>query len=198
MKAILFDMGRVLVHYEHTKTVTAIAERSAQSVDAINALMVEVSAQLGTGALSAEEFYQRLVDELGFNGDFDEFVAAYASGIARDDEALAYALSLQQRSEVTVGIISNTNEAHVLWLDEHVPELVEFDLVVMSNEVALLKPEPAIFEIALDLLSVLPEQTVFVDDIAENVEAAKSLGLHGIVHEDWSHTRPALESWLAK
>lgn len=197
MKAILFDLGRVLVHYAHTQTVNAVADRCVQDMTAVAALMQETATAFGTGAISAEAFHQRLVDEVGLQAEFEEFVELYAAGIQRDDEALAYAVALQQRPDVTVGIISNTNEAHVIWLDEHVPELVEFDLVVMSNEVALIKPDPAIFEIAMELLSVLPEQTVFVDDLAENVVAAQALGLTGIVHHDWATTRPQLEAWLA-
>jgi len=83
---------------------------------------------------------------------------------------------------ITVAVMSNTNAAHVLWLDEYLPELREFDLVMMSNEVGLIKPDPAIFETALELLNVAPQQAIFIDDIAENVEAARTLGLAGIVH----------------
>ena len=68
---------------------------------------------------------------------------------------------------------------------------------MMSNEVGLLKPDPAIFETALDLLGVLPQQAIFVDDIAENVEAARELGMAGIVHTTWEETCPQLEAWLA-
>jgi putative hydrolase of the HAD superfamily len=67
---------------------------------------------------------------------------------------------------------------------------------MMSNEVGLIKPDPAIFTTALDLLDVAPTQAIFIDDIAENVEAARALGITGLVHSDWQETGPALERWL--
>ncbi|MCB0085498.1 MAG: HAD family phosphatase, partial [Caldilineaceae bacterium] len=166
--------------------------------DTVDAYMHSVSTALGVGELSAEEFHEQLVQKMGFDREFGLFIDLYASGIQRNEEALAYAVSLQQRPDVTVGIISNTNAAHVLWLDEHVPELVEFDLVIMSNEVAMIKPDARIFELAMELLNVLPEQCIFIDDLAENVAAAQTLGLAGIVHTDWQLTRPQLEAWLTQ
>ncbi|MEZ4613951.1 MAG: HAD family phosphatase [Caldilineaceae bacterium] len=197
-KAIIFDLGRVLVHYNHQATLSAVADRCDVPTAQVVALMNELSTPLGVGALSAEEFYQRLTDELGFREDFPTFIDLYAAGIQRDEDALAYALALQQRSDTTVAIMSNTNAAHVQWLDQHVPELLQFDLVMMSNEVALLKPDAAIFELAMELLSVLPAQCIFIDDSEPNVIAAQALGIQGIVHHDWAVTRPTLEAWLQR
>lgn len=198
MKAILFDMGRVLVEYDHGVTVRAVAARTTAGLAAVEQLMLAYATPLGLGELSAEEFYDLLVTETGFQEDFATFITLYATGIQRNEAALAYAVALQQRPDVTVAVISNTNAAHVRWLDDHVPELMQFDLVMMSNEVALLKPDPAIFELAMELLSVLPTQCIFVDDIADNVAAAQALGLAGIVHGDWVQTRPQLEAWLTE
>lgn len=196
MNAVLFDMGRVLVEYSHQITVNAVADLCDAGLDAVQQLMVDYGHALGVGDLSAEEFYELLVKEAGLQADFAGFIAAYASGISRNEMALAYAVSLQQRSDLAVAVISNTNDAHVRWLDEHIPELIQFELVMMSNEVAILKPDAAIFEMALELLNLLPEQCLFIDDIAENAQAAQQLGIAGIVHQDWAVTKPAIEAWL--
>lgn len=196
MKSILFDLGRVLVHYDHQRTVAAVAQYCEADEATVAGFMQGLSTALGVGDLSAEVFHQRLIQEVGFTEGFARFIDLYATGIQRNDDALTYATSLQQRPDQTVGIISNTNDAHVRWLDEHLPELVEFDLVMMSNEVAIIKPDARIFELAMELLSLLPEQCLFVDDLAENVAAAQALGLAGIAHSDWALTRPQIEAWL--
>ncbi|MBX3009948.1 MAG: HAD-IA family hydrolase [Caldilineaceae bacterium] len=197
MKAILFDLGRVLVHYDHQQTLAATAALAQVTVAEFHTWLRDFSQPMGVGDLDIEEFHAAFVAR--FDGDIGlaELVTAFAAGIQRDDAALAYALTLQQRPGVTVAIISNTNAVHVHWLDEQLPELREFDLVIMSNEVGLLKPDPAIFTTALELLEVEPGQALFIDDIAENVDAACRLGLAGIVHQDWTVTRPATEDWLA-
>lgn len=197
MKAVIFDLGKVLVHYDHQTTITSTAALWNSSPDTLLAVMQEVGTDLGVGDLSAEAFHQLLGTRFGATTEFEPFLAAFGAGIQRDEEALTYALSLQTRPGVTVAIMSNTNEAHVLHLDSLVPELNEFDLVMMSNEVGVLKPDPEIFETALELLEVTPAQAIFIDDSAENVAAARALGLAGIVHSDWALTRPELEAWLA-
>ncbi|MCX6047676.1 MAG: HAD-IA family hydrolase [Chloroflexi bacterium] len=197
MKAVIFDLGRVLVHYHHQATVAAVAALGQLAPTEVHALLARVEPDLGIGNLSALELHQLLIERAGISEDMDAFLAAYAAGITRDEAALAYAVELQARPDLTVGVISNTNEAHVLWLDEFVPELNELDLVIMSNEVGISKPDPAIFELALELLEVEPAQAIFIDDIEANVRAAEALGLHGIIHTDWTITRPALEAWLA-
>jgi putative hydrolase of the HAD superfamily len=76
----------------------------------------------------------------------------------------------------------------VAMLSNGVPEIVSrirqdrdlpalFDVVVISYEVALAKPEPEIYRLTLDRLGVLPGDALFVDDRAENIDAAAELGL---------------------
>jgi putative hydrolase of the HAD superfamily len=67
-----------------------------------------------------------------------------------------------------------------------------FDVVIDSSEEGVRKPDPVIFRTALDRLGVIdPRRAIFLDDFAGNVDAARALGLHGIVvGED---PRPALD-----
>ncbi len=57
-----------------------------------------------------------------------------------------------------------------------------FDVQVISGEVGLRKPDPAIFHLAAERLGVPPPACVFVDDLAPNVEAARNLGMVGVHH----------------
>lgn len=196
MKAIIFDLGRVLVHYDHQQTLAATAALLQVAVADLHTLLHAHTHAAGVGDLDADDLHTLLCKHFSVTVEFEAFIDAFAAGIRRDEAALAYALALQQRPATTVAVMSNTNAAHVLWLDEHLPELRTFELVMMSNEVGLIKPDPAIFETALDLLNVAPDQAIFIDDIAENVAAARALGLAGIVHTDWALTRPQLEQWL--
>lgn len=57
-----------------------------------------------------------------------------------------------------------------------------FEVVVDSSEVGLRKPDPAIYQLVLELLGgVAPERSVFLDDYPGNVEAARRVGMHGVV-----------------
>jgi len=198
VKAVIFDLGRVLVHYDHQAMLAAVAAVSRMTTADLHALLIEVEENLGLGHWSTADLHRFLIEQAGTTTDEDQFLQAYAAGIGRDEAALAYALALQTRPNTTVGVISNTNEAHVQWLDDAVPELKAFDLVMMSNEVGLLKPDPAIFTLALELLGVEAAQAIFVDDNAANGAAAQALGITAILHTDWAVTRPQVEAWLGQ
>lgn len=196
VKAVIFDIGRVLIEYDRTQTLAGLARVCALPQAELIPLHSRYDHDLGIGALSATDWHQTLIAQAQAVADFDEFLAGYCAGMQRNDEALAYALALSSRPGVAVAALSNTNEAHARWLDAHAPELRRLQACLFSNEVGLLKPDPDIYRLALDRLGVVPQQAFFVDDLAVNVAAAQALGLAGIVHTGWAVTRPAIEAWL--
>ena len=68
-----------------------------------------------------------------------------------------------------------------------------FDAVVISGEVGLRKPDPAIYALAAQRLGLSPEQIVFVDDLRPNVRAAAAAGMVGVQHVDLETTVSELE-----
>jgi putative hydrolase of the HAD superfamily len=69
-----------------------------------------------------------------------------------------------------------------------------FDVVVISGEVGMRKPEPEIFEHTVRLLELPTQACVFVDDLQHNVEAAVALGFVGVRHEAYDRTADELEA----
>ncbi len=197
MKAVIFDLGRVLVEYNHQRSLEAIADCCACDAAALRAQMSQFSHELNVGEIDSHGLHEFFVEQAGCECDYAEFLSRFSTGIGRNDMALAYAIDLQNRPETTVAVVSNTNDGHVHWLDEHLPELKDFDLVVMSNEVGMAKPEASIYLLVLELIDLPPEQAIFIDDLSANVEAAQALGMAGIIHTDWADTRPQIEAWLA-
>jgi putative hydrolase of the HAD superfamily len=68
-----------------------------------------------------------------------------------------------------------------------------FDVVVISGEVGLRKPEPEIFELTCTRLGVPPASCVFVDDLPLNVEAAAELGMTAVLHRSYDETAARLD-----
>ncbi|MGH8868892.1 MAG: HAD family hydrolase [Actinomycetes bacterium] len=68
-----------------------------------------------------------------------------------------------------------------------------FDVVVISDEVGMRKPEPEIFHLVAERLGVAPARCVFVDDVAVNVRAAGGVGMVGVHHVDQDTTVAELE-----
>ncbi len=69
-----------------------------------------------------------------------------------------------------------------------------FDGVVISGDVGSIKPDPRIFEHLMEQHSVLPQETVFVDDQAANVEAAARLGFVAVLFREATALRHELEA----
>ncbi|NUR98129.1 MAG: HAD family phosphatase [Kribbellaceae bacterium] len=68
-----------------------------------------------------------------------------------------------------------------------------FDDIVISGEVGLRKPEPEIFRLAAGRLGLEPAECVFVDDLQQNVDGARAVGMTAILHTEYDETRRALE-----
>lgn len=71
-----------------------------------------------------------------------------------------------------------------------------FDHLVISGEVGLRKPDPEIYLLAADRLGLPPDRCAFVDDLERNVDAARALGMFGVVHREAATTVAALEDFL--
>lgn len=198
MKAVIFDLGNVLVNYDGRDTFVAISELAGVSLETIFDHYQTVEHAFGTGQLSGRDYYTLLDKSFGLSASYDHMVTAFCRNQQRNEQALAFARYLQARENVVVGVISNTNEVHANWLHANLPELQLFISVILSNEVGLLKPDPAIYELAFSQLGVPPESALFVDDLAENVAGGTAVGLTSYLHKNWPLTRPFIENWLQR
>lgn len=71
-----------------------------------------------------------------------------------------------------------------------------FDVIVISGEVGLRKPEPEIYQLCARQLDVPPSACVFVDDLAPNVKGAVAVGMLGVLHRTYDETVAELASLL--
>ena len=99
------------------------------------------------------------------------------AGQTLDEPMLALFRKLKA-SGVPTGLLSNS------WGGGYPQELFPdmFDVVVISAEVGMRKPEPRIFTHVAGLLGLPPQECVFIDDIQANITAAEQLGFAGVLH----------------
>lgn len=76
----------------------------------------------------------------------------------------------------------------------HYPAIARFDAHVISGEEGVIKPDPAIYRITRARIAHAPEDVVFIDDRADNIEAARAAGFQGVVFESAGQVRRALEA----
>jgi epoxide hydrolase-like predicted phosphatase len=89
-----------------------------------------------------------------------------------------------RESGLRTALLSNS------WGNSYPPETWQgmFDAVVISGEVGMRKPEPEIYRYTCQKLKLRPEEAVFVDDLAHNVDAAAAVGMLAVRHTSYEQT----------
>jgi epoxide hydrolase-like predicted phosphatase len=156
--------------------------------------------QVETGRLTAEEFAVGLAAALSERAGVHVPSDGLLEGLfaeARLDERMLAAVAAARAAGIRTGLLSNswgTPPTRGGYPRERFGEL--FDAVVLSGEVGLRKPDPAIFTLAADRLNLPPAACVFVDDLDTNVRAAEAIGMTGLHHRRAEDTLPRLAALL--
>lgn len=151
--------------------------------------------RLETGVLEVSAFERELAAAIlagsGVAVEVGGFVRDVIGSAGVDEQMFALVDEIRGRG-LRTGLLSNS------WGNTYPLELLgpHFDDVVISGEVGLRKPDPAIFELAARRIGAPPQRCVFVDDLKANVAAAEQLGMTGVLHTSAARTRAALEALL--
>jgi putative hydrolase of the HAD superfamily len=134
-------------------------------------------AQIETGALAVAEFEPRLAVLLEVES---ERLIGRLFGAMEPEEAMLDGVRAVRRTGVRTGLLSNSWGDALAYDDALLDEL--FDAWVISSQVGLRKPDPAIYELAAERLGLPPGACVFVDDLPGNLRPARALGMATVLH----------------
>jgi putative hydrolase of the HAD superfamily len=175
---LLFDFGGVLVEFAGPKELGRHL-RWSSTPDVILKRWTECphTEEFARGKLSPTEWAERFIRDWDVNLRPDEFLTKFTTWSRRVLPG-AKELLEQLRSRYRLAALSNSNELHWERNTNELRIIELFEFAISSHEVGLCKPDPQIFHLAIDRANVLsPGAIVFFDDLAANVEAAKSVGL---------------------
>jgi len=200
-KVLLVDYGGVLTG-SIGHSFAAFETDHALETGAIYRVLSQVYGENGgligqfeRGEVSKEQFEETLADLLARDGrpvDADGLIARLFT-FAVDEGGMWDVVSAARAAGVRTCLLSNS------WGTDWYPydRLNDvFDELVISGEVGLRKPDPAIYELAADRLGATPDQCAFVDDLPHNIEVAHQLGMHAVLHESVEGTVTQLEPFL--
>lgn len=188
LKAVIFDLGGVLLDIDYHR---ATEEFKKLGVERFESMYSQADAnplfqQLETGKITQQEFCAAMMKYVpGAKCDDDIIVAWNAMLLDFRKKSLDELKRL--RNKYKIFLLSNTNYIHLQAFNKiyedtigGIPFMDLFDKIYWSHEVGLRKPDKEIYETVLEENDLIPQETLFIDDSIQNVEAAKKVGIQTI------------------
>ena len=194
VRAVFFDIGNVLLRFSSREVLKSIAweVRGCPIKLAKYLWHSDIGERIERGELGGEELYALFQKELGYKGTPAQFRLLWCDHFTLDRGS--YALLKRTAKNVPTYLLSNTNALHI----DFIRERYEFPAVVrgaiLSHELGIRKPDPAIYHAAMKLSGTKPAETVFVDDLKPNVDSAKKLGMIAIRFKNADDLRRRFET----
>jgi glucose-1-phosphatase len=181
LKAIIFDIGRVLVRVDVSRAMEGLANGTTLSPAEVWSAIEKDPRwpDLQDGRMSAHDWYLHLTRRLVPGLTFEQFSEAWNRALDPtpiQEDAFLKGLAKQYRT----ALLSNTDPIHVRHLEANYSFFQHFPVRIYSCVVRSSKPNPLIFQEALKALKVRADEAVFIDDVEAYVAAAKSLGINAI------------------
>jgi putative hydrolase of the HAD superfamily len=180
--ALLFDLGRVVFDIDFSKALACWADHAGCTPSDIAARWVidESYHHHERGTISDEAFFEGLRRSLGITITDQQFLDGWNAIFAGEMDGIAPLLERAAR-HFPLYVYSNTNRAHVAHFSRiHAHTLKPFRELYYSSTIGMRKPEPAAFDHVVKAMGVPASRVVFFDDLAENVESARKLGIKAV------------------
>lgn len=194
LKNIVFDLGNVIVSFDPDAILEHHVDNPAYRPVLKRDVFSSVEwVMLDRGSISLEAGIERIESRLSppLKPYVRPLIMNWQDGMQQYPDSLALIVELKAAG-VPLYLLSNISTNFRSYQDE-IEALPYFNDILISSEYKLLKPDPAIFHQAAEQFSIVPSESVFIDDVAMNVEGAIRAGYSGLVfHKDTARLRREL------
>ena len=198
MKNVIFDVGGVLLDWNPGRVLQSFYA-DANERGRMKQLIFHHAdwLELDRGTIAEDVLLQRIAERAGRPvPELNALFEVVRDSLHPKQDTVALLRSLSARG-VPLYCLSNMPSKIYATLSQRFDFWQHFDGIVISGDIRMVKPEPAIFHHLLERYGLRAGDTVFVDDLPANVEAAQCLGLHGVVFESAAQCELALQSHVA-
>ena len=187
IRAVFFDLGGVIVRTEYQAPRQHLAEKFGMDYEDIEKVVfgggpIGSAAQATLGEITEKAHWLNVMKILKQPAaEYERIRDEFFAGDIIDRGILDFLRSLKPKYKV--GLISNAWSGLRSYVVREKFDDV-FQHMIISAEVGVVKPDPKIYQLALEQLQVKAEEAVFVDDVLENIEACQKVGMQGIQFKD--------------
>ncbi|MFH2013183.1 MAG: HAD family phosphatase [Pseudomonadota bacterium] len=183
IKTIIFDLGNVIVSFNHMLICEKLARYSKYTSNEIYQLgfSSEIFKLYDEGKIKSEDLFQWILRKFDIDISFDKFKNIWSDIFSLNDSVENVLLSLKKNGYSLI-LVSNTNELHFDLIRQNFEVIELFDSLILSYKVGYSKPHNEIFREVLRRTDSFPEETVYIDDLEEFCLAAKEIGINSILY----------------
>jgi putative hydrolase of the HAD superfamily len=181
VKALLFDLGRVLVNVDFDMGYSRMAALNGLSVEEVRDRLNDsrLAYAFESGLMPSQEFASRVCELMGVAPTFEEFADIWYS-VFHQGPLLPEAFIAALHERYRLVLLSNTNALHYEMLEPRLPALKHFDAYTLSYKLGVQKPSPAIYRDAVVKAGCAPGECFYTDDVPEYIDGAKAAGIHAV------------------
>jgi len=200
IKALIWDCGGVLVRTEDPSGRREWEQKLGLPRYDIDRVVLGSKAwiQAQCGEIPEEAYWTEVRVHLGLN---ERAIQDLRRDFYAGDRINPVVLDVitRLRPHYKQAILSNAVPSLLEMLRDRFQIVHLFDVIITSASIGVMKPDPHAYRAALDALRLRAEETVFIDDLRENIQGAKQLGMHAIHFEtDHDDIRPLLSALLGR
>ncbi|MBL7198498.1 MAG: HAD family phosphatase [Candidatus Omnitrophica bacterium] len=181
---LLFDLGRVLIDFDHNIAVKRIKNFCALDEESIYNLFFDsdLTDRYERGAISSLDFFHKIKKMLNAKISYEEFIPIWNKIFTPHPGMLETIESL--KDNYSLYLVSNINKLHFEYLQEQFNDYFKFfSYIFLSFELGLRKPDLRIYKFIIDYLKSPAQNIVYTDDRIELVEAARKLNIDAFLFE---------------
>ena len=179
-KAIIFDLGKVLVHFDFKRGYRELEGLCPYPAAEIPRRLAPTGLvfRFETGQMEPRDFVEQVSRALDLNVTYERFCEIWGGIFCHTlvPESLLEGLAVRYR----LLLMSNTNQLHFEIIRRNYPLIRHFHHLILSHEVGAMKPSPEIYRAAIARAGCRPEECFFTDDMPDFVEGARKLGIDAV------------------
>jgi len=202
VKALLFDLGGVIVNLDYHKTINAFDALGVANTESLynQFNQTEIFDDFETGSLSGKEFIHLMKHQIPTYYSESEIKKAWNAMILGFEEAKLKQIK-KYSEKIPCYLLSNTNEIHLEYIQTLLGEMPFKNLELLFNKcyyshiIGKRKPHKETFEWVLNDMGYVAEDVLFIEDSPQHIEGAKTINLNTL-YLTQERSLEEIESWL--
>lgn len=191
IKNIIFDLGNVLVYVEYERFINRLKANGVSDETYSNFFQGGNYRLLGyeSGVISTEEFITKCLNGLHLEMERNVFAEAFNDMFSVIEPMKSLVKKLSAENIYNLFLLSNTSPLHFEYIKRKYDYVNLLRKFALSYELKSLKPDDEIYTRTIEHLDIIPEESVFIDDLEENCTAAQKFGINTICYDKNNHSK---------